>query len=70
MDQVIIIREAKRNNARYRPHGLNALAEFAKLRDDLDLMPTSLDIVPRVLEEVAEDGDKMEIDDGPSTTPK
>ncbi|KAI2472408.1 proteasome component [Annulohypoxylon bovei var. microspora] len=33
----IAIREAKRNNEEYRPHALEALAEFASAREDLDM---------------------------------
>ena len=65
--KAIAIREAKRNNATYRPHGLTALGGIAQARNDLDFMPDALSIVSGVLEEVLGDedeGDKMDIDSG------
>ena len=63
--KAIAIREAKRNNAAYRPHGLTALGEVAQARKDLNLMPEALNIVSRVLEEVLDDDeDRMDIDAG------
>lgn len=56
------MREAKRANAAYRPHGLRALGEISQART-IDLMPEALQIVPPVIEEwVGEDA--MEIDSG------
>ncbi|KAK2806916.1 proteasome component M29 [Onygenales sp. PD_10] len=66
-DQIktIVIREAKRNNAVYRPHALKSLGEFAKDRDDLDLMPDAMKIVSQVVEDVIDDDkDKMDVDSG------
>ncbi|KAI9923627.1 hypothetical protein ASPWEDRAFT_38385 [Aspergillus wentii DTO 134E9] len=63
--KVIAIREAKRNNAAYRPFALTGLGGIAQARKDLDLMPDALSIVTRVLAEVLEDdGDRMDIDSG------
>lgn len=63
--KAIAIREAKRNNATYRPHALTALGEISQLRDDCDFMPDSLAIVRGVLDEILEsDGDRMDIDTG------
>jgi proteasome component ECM29 len=60
---VIILREAKRNNVAYRPHALNALADFAEIRPDLDLLPDAISIVGPIVEDLINgDGDKMEID--------
>jgi proteasome component ECM29 len=62
---VIALREAKRNNDRYRPHGLNALGGFAEVRTDLNLVPDALGIVaPFVEEAVSPSDDKMDIDSG------
>ncbi|KAJ5948430.1 hypothetical protein N7454_001737 [Penicillium verhagenii] len=58
--KTIAIREAKRANSAYRPHGLRALGEISLVRDS-DFMPQVLQIVPPVVEEF-EDG--MEIDSG------
>ncbi|EER42677.1 proteasome component [Histoplasma capsulatum H143] len=61
--QVIVVREAKRNNSAYRPHALRSLGEFAKDRDDLDLMPDALKIVSQVVEDLVDDTqDTMEVD--------
>ncbi|EAW11143.1 ECM29 family proteasome component [Aspergillus clavatus NRRL 1] len=63
--KVIAIREAKRNNAAYRPHGLVALGGVAQARTDLDFMPEALSIVSQVLDDVTEgDADSMDIDAG------
>ncbi|EAW15874.1 ECM29 family proteasome component [Aspergillus fischeri NRRL 181] len=63
--KVIAIREAKRNNPTYRPHGLVALGGVARARKDVDFMPDALNIVSRVLDEVTEaDADSMDIDSG------
>lgn len=63
--KAIAIREAKRNNATYRPHALTAFGDISQLRDDCDFMPDSLTIVRGVLDEVLEsDGDRMDIDAG------
>ncbi|KAI8957573.1 ARM repeat-containing protein [Daldinia sp. FL1419] len=41
----IAVREAKRNNESYRPHAFQALAEFAKAREDLDMYGEVVDVV-------------------------
>lgn len=57
------MREAKRNNSVYRPHALKCLGEFAKDREDLDLMPDAMKIVFQVVEDLVDDTkDKMEVD--------
>ncbi|KAJ6092920.1 hypothetical protein N7486_008209 [Penicillium sp. IBT 16267x] len=58
--KTIAIREAKRANAAYRPHGLRALGEIAQVRD-IDFMPQALEIVIPVIEEFK---DGMDIDSG------
>ncbi|KAJ5083817.1 hypothetical protein N7456_013244 [Penicillium angulare] len=58
--KTITIREAKRTNAGYRPHGLRALGEISQARE-IDLMGTALEIVPGVIEEFQ---DGMDIDSG------
>lgn len=62
---MIALREAKRKNDRYRPHGLNALGEFAEIRTDLNLMPDALGILTLVVDEIVSPSeDKMDIDSG------
>ncbi|KAJ5913485.1 hypothetical protein N7504_002368 [Penicillium tannophilum] len=58
--KTIAIREAKRANAVYRPHGLRALGEISQVRD-IDFMPQALEIVIPVIEEFQ---DGMDIDSG------
>jgi len=63
--QVIVIREAKRTNPVYRPHALKSLGEFAKIREDLDMMPDGLKIVSQVVDELSSNSEnKMEVDSG------
>lgn len=63
--KVITIREAKRANPAYRPHGITALGGVAQARNDLNLMAEAPSIVSRVLDELADnDGDRMDIDSG------
>ncbi|KAI1074405.1 proteasome component [Whalleya microplaca] len=45
----IALREAKRNNEEYRPHALQALAEFAAAREDLDMYSEVVDIASEFL---------------------
>ncbi|KAI2788524.1 hypothetical protein POX_e06541 [Penicillium oxalicum] len=63
--ETIAVREAKRNNAAYRPHGLRALGQIAQARD-VDLTARALAIVVPVIDEIVEendqDGDNMDID--------
>ncbi|KAJ5085652.1 hypothetical protein N7532_010423 [Penicillium argentinense] len=63
--KTIAVREAKRNNAAYRPHGLMALGEIALVRPG-DFLQDALTIVPGVIEDTIgeEDEDRMEIDSG------
>ncbi|KAJ5723018.1 hypothetical protein N7488_001053, partial [Penicillium malachiteum] len=63
--KTITIREAKRANAVYRPHGLRAMGEISQVRQ-IDLMPQALEIVPSVIEEMQ---DGMEIDSGKGNGP-
>ncbi|GLI72306.1 proteasome component M29 [Penicillium ochrochloron] len=70
--KTIAVREAKRTNAAYRPHGLRALGQISQARE-VDLMPNALAIIGPVIDEVVDeqdhDGDKMEIDGkGPDST--
>lgn len=63
--QAIAVREAKRNNSKYRPHALSAFGGIAQARSDLDLMPDALSIVSGVLDTVLEDAEnEMDIDSG------
>lgn len=57
----IAVREAKRQNATYRPHGLKALAQVAAARRDVDLFDTIKGVVTPLLDEVLQD-DPMEVD--------
>lgn len=57
----IAIREAKRNNEDYRPHAFRCLWQFAKARDDLDMLQEISDVVTPHLDEL-KDNDKMEVD--------
>ncbi|KAI1456568.1 proteasome component [Annulohypoxylon moriforme] len=45
----IAIREAKRNNDEYRPHAFEALAEFARAREDLDMYAEVVGLVAEYL---------------------
>ncbi|KAL4808560.1 proteasome stabiliser-domain-containing protein [Aspergillus unguis] len=63
--KTITIREAKRNNPTYRPHGLTALGGVAQARKDLDLTAEAISIVSKVLDDIDDDaGDPMDIDFG------
>lgn len=61
---MIILREAKRNNVAYRPHALNALADFAEIRrPDLDLLSDAIMIVEPIIADLDDsDNVKMDID--------
>lgn len=57
----IALREAKRNNDEYRPHALEALADFAAARDDLDMYAEALGVASEHLnpsDDDADDADK------------
>ncbi|OJJ02961.1 hypothetical protein ASPVEDRAFT_72741 [Aspergillus versicolor CBS 583.65] len=60
----ITIREAKRNNPAYRPHGLTALGGVAQARRDLNLTAEAINIVSNVLDDIDDAGDPMDIDSG------
>lgn len=62
--QNITIREAKRNNPAYRPHGLTALGGVAQARKDLNLTAEAISIVSNVLDDIDDSGDPMDIDSG------
>ncbi|KAJ5996552.1 hypothetical protein N7522_008212 [Penicillium canescens] len=59
--KTITVREAKRANVIYRPHGVRAMGEIAQARKDLNFMGDALKIIPPVIEEMV-DEDHMEID--------
>lgn len=65
--KTIIMREAKRTNSAYRPHALAALAEYAKVRTDLDM---SAEVVPFLVDTVEAllDTDEMDLDEKPSVS--
>ncbi|OAL70156.1 hypothetical protein A7D00_5686 [Trichophyton violaceum] len=69
--KTIVIREAKRKNVDYRPHGLKGLGQFARNLEDLDMTKETLAIVSPVFEEMIEEvkGDKMDIDSKDSRVP-
>ncbi|KAL4868767.1 hypothetical protein BDV12DRAFT_168978 [Aspergillus spectabilis] len=62
--KTITIREAKRNNPAYRPHGLTALGGVAQARKDLDLTAEAISIVSKVLDDLDDAGDPMDVDSG------
>ncbi|KAM5347818.1 hypothetical protein ACJ41O_007642 [Fusarium nematophilum] len=57
----VALREAKRNNDKYRVPAFRCLWRFAKARDDIDLLDEIAEIVTPYLEEM-KDEDKMEVD--------
>jgi proteasome component ECM29 len=57
----IAIREAKRNNEEYRVHAFRCLWQFARSRDDLDMLQDIAEIVTPFLDEL-KDEDKMDVD--------
>ncbi|KJZ80114.1 hypothetical protein HIM_00828 [Hirsutella minnesotensis 3608] len=57
----IAIREAKRNNDDYRPHAFRCLWQFARERDDLDMLEEIRQITTPYLDAL-NDEDKMDID--------
>ncbi|PLN84227.1 proteasome component [Aspergillus taichungensis] len=70
MMKTITIREAKRNNASYRPFGLAALGGVSQGRKDLDLMPDAIAIVSQVVENLEDKEDLMDVDSGNATNSK
>lgn len=57
----IAVREAKRQNAAYKPHALRALARVGDARRDVDMHETVVGVVRPIIEEDAE-GDPMDVD--------
>lgn len=57
----VSLREAKRNNAVYRPHALSALAQVAAARSDVDISEQVRQIVEPLLVEL-QDEDPMDVD--------
>lgn len=57
----IATREAKRQNAAYRPHGIRALGNVAKARSDIDMSASVLEIVGPLLQDET-DSDAMDVD--------
>ena len=58
----IAIREAKRNNDKYRPHAFNSLGEYSEARTDIDMFEEVHGIVAPILEELCSE-DKMDTSD-------
>ncbi|KAI5306570.1 proteasome component M29 [Ascosphaera pollenicola] len=59
----IMLREAKRNKAYYRPHALRALGEFSRGRSDVHTLKDAVAIVEKAVEDVT-DKNQMDGDDG------
>lgn len=57
----IAIREAKRQNAAYRPHAIQALGDFAKIRADVSLSPQVVPFLQELVEELTNE-DAMDVD--------
>ncbi|KAF1824179.1 ARM repeat-containing protein [Dissoconium aciculare CBS 342.82] len=57
----IALREAKRQNANYRPHAVKALARISRAREDLDISKDVFEISNEILSDGA-DPDAMEVD--------
>lgn len=56
-----MLREAKRNNAQYKPHALRCLGQYARVRkEDLDLVVDAVDIGRDVYDDI--NGRDMDID--------
>lgn len=64
----VATREAKRQNKTYRPFALEAIGKISKIRTDLELSGTVIEIVETVLGEVFDEegveGEKMDVDGG------
>jgi len=66
----IIIRESKRNNPSYRQHAIECLGDFINLRDDVNMYDQVYDITKPIIEELARNTEKMDVDSpsgGPSS---
>lgn len=57
----IAVREAKRQNAAYRPHAVQALAQIVAARRDIDLHETVMGVVKPLIDDDS-DGDPMDVD--------
>ena len=57
----ITVREAKRQNAAYRPHALAALAQVGEARRDVDIYETVMGVVKPLIDEDLET-DPMDVD--------
>ncbi|KAL9109292.1 MAG: hypothetical protein Q9227_006047 [Pyrenula ochraceoflavens] len=64
----IILREAKRQNAAYRPHGIEVLGDLVATTNDRSFVSEAVTVLQGVADDLSEiDGavdDKMEVDDG------
>ncbi|KAL2427107.1 Proteasome component ECM29 [Exophiala dermatitidis] len=58
----VAIREAKRTNIKYRPYAIDALGEFAAVREDLDITQEVVPYLAELLNELT-DADAMEVDE-------
>ncbi|EXJ79208.1 hypothetical protein A1O3_08709 [Capronia epimyces CBS 606.96] len=58
----IAVREAKRTNVTYRPNAIDALGEFAVVRDDLDLTHEVIPYLADLMDELT-DEDAMDVDE-------
>lgn len=65
--QKIILREAKRNNPRYRQHALACLGEFVELRDTVDLFPQVLEAAELAIQAALGDASEMDINEQSSS---
>ena len=57
----ITIREAKRQNAAYRPHAVKALAQVAEARRDIDMHETVMGVIKPLIDDDTE-SDPMDVD--------
>jgi proteasome component ECM29 len=57
----IAVREAKRQNAAYRPHAVKALAQIAEARRDIDMHATVMGVVKPLIDDDSE-SDPMDVD--------
>ena len=58
----IMIRESKRNNATYRRHALEYLADFVSLRGEVDMYEHVYELAQPVIDELSGDTEDMDID--------
>lgn len=57
----IAVREAKRQNAAYRPHAVKALAQVGEARRDIDMHETVMGVVKPLIDDDSEN-DPMDVD--------